>query len=194
VSWYHYRTYPTPESVLLGTKTTKSRGQRASLGSGIDLRGSICDFASRLRDLCVLNILGCSVCDGPVSSSAPIHDLLNHSNSPIRASRLGRKNLASLVYNEHTALGALRALQADSRDERLGRIADQRVGQVLLGLERCVGLGAIGGQSVDREAAGGQGLVGVAEEACLLGTCVTPRQRDAHSTRQGRTYIQAWKP
>jgi ABC-type taurine transport system ATPase subunit len=50
-------------------------------------------------------------------------------------------------------------------------IAQQCVREILLGLERRVGLGAVVGESVDAVAGGSKGRVGVAEEADLVGAC-----------------------
>lgn len=100
-------------------------------------------------------------------------DLLDGINSSSRATGLGEDDLAGLVDNKDAALGALgRLLEADGGDQGRGWVAEERVGQLLLLLEGGVGLGRVGRQAVDGQAAGRQGLVRVAEEAglgCALG-------------------------
>ncbi len=87
-----------------------------------------------------------------------------------RATGLGDEDLAVLVDDKDAALGALgRLLEANGVNEGGGRVAQQRVGQLLLLLEGGVCLGRVGAQAVDGEAAGGEGLVRVAEEADLGG-------------------------
>jgi hypothetical protein len=58
-------------------------------------------------------------------------------------------------------------LHADCGDEGLGWVAEERVGEVLLRFEVRVGFGAVVAEAVDAETGGGEGLVGVAEEADL---------------------------
>lgn len=87
---------------------------------------------------------------------ALLDQLLHPVNRGGGTARLGDEHLALLVDDEDAALGALgRLLQANGLDERGGRVAQQRVGQVLLGLEGGVGLGRVGAQAVDGETIGG---------------------------------------
>lgn len=100
-------------------------------------------------------------------------DLLGHINGSLRASFLSSQNLSALIDDEDaTGCSALSRLEANCCDEGAGRVAEQRVLELLLGLESGVGLGAVGGEAVDVKAAGREGRVRVAEEADLLGACV----------------------
>lgn len=103
--------------------------------------------------------------------------LLNKSldsiNGALGAASLGYKDLALLADNKDTALCATRALlQANGGNERLLGVAEQRVLELLLVLEGGVGLGRVSAEAVDEEAIGGKGLVGIVEEANLLGACL----------------------
>ena len=73
------------------------------------------------------------------------NDLLDGIDSASRAAGLGKDDLARLVDDEDAALGALgRFLEPDSGDQSCARVAEQRVGQLLLLLEGGVGLGRVG--------------------------------------------------
>ena len=99
------------------------------------------------------------------------HNLLDGGDSAVGRAGLGDEDLAGLVDDKNTARGtaAGRLAQANGVDEGLGRVAQQGVGQPLVGLEGGVGLGGVVGEAVDGEAGGGEGRVLVAEEASLLG-------------------------
>ena len=82
----------------------------------INLSRSISNLSCRLRRLNILFAL--------VSRCTIGYDLSNNTDSPLRATRLGRKNLSSLINNEYTARGALGCLlEANGGDECLRRIA-----------------------------------------------------------------------
>ena len=86
--------------------------------------------------------------------------LLDHSLNGVyrrlRPARLSSEHFAALVDDEDAARGALRCfLESDRADERRTRVAKQRVGQALLGLERRVGFGAVGREAVYAQASGG---------------------------------------
>lgn len=98
--------------------------------------------------------------------------LLHPLNSASRAAGLCDEHLALLVDDEDAAQGGLgRLLQVDGPDEGLLGVAQEGVGELLLLLEVGVGLGRVGAESVDGEAAGRERLVGVAEETDLVGAC-----------------------
>jgi hypothetical protein len=135
-----------------------------------------------------------------ISSS---HNPLNDINSRSRSSRLSSEHLAIFPDDEYASLRALpaaRLTQPDRFDQVSFGVAQQRVGEVLLCLEGCVGLWGVGGQAVDREAGGGQRLVGVAEEAGLGGAWESSWVSMAAEDFEGRkadereAYSQAWKP
>jgi hypothetical protein len=101
-----------------------------------------------------------------------LNELLYPLNSASRAAGFGDEHLALLVDDKDTALGALGCLlQVDGADEGLLGVAEERVGQLLLVLEVGVGLRRVCAKTVDGEAAGGERLVGVAEEAGLGSAC-----------------------
>lgn len=105
-------------------------------------------------------------------STKLLDELLHPVNSTLRASGLGNEHLALLVDDKDAALGALGdLLEADGTDERRLGVAQQRVGELLLVLESRVGLGRVGAETVDGQAAGCEGLIRVAEEADLLCAC-----------------------
>lgn len=102
--------------------------------------------------------------------------LLNKSldsvNSALGATSLGDEDLALLADNKDAALSAAGALlQANGGNERLLGVTEKRVLELLLVLEGGVGLGRIRAEAVDEEAVGSERLVGIAEEADLLGAC-----------------------
>ena len=108
------------------------------------------------------------------------------------AAGLGDEDLAGLVDDEDAALGALGLLaQANGGDEGRLRVAQQRVLQALLLLEGGVGLGRVGAQAVDGEPVGRKGLVGVAEEADLVGACA-PSLRSATEHSSLRILWATW--
>lgn len=95
-----------------------------------------------------------------------------------RAAGLGDQHAALLVHDEDAALRALGLfLEADGRDERRRRVAQQRVRQLLLLAEGRVGFGRVAAETVDGEPVGCEGLVGVAEEADLVGAWMWLVQR-----------------
>lgn len=96
--------------------------------------------------------------------------LLNSVNSGSRTSRLGNKNLALLINNKYTTLGALgRLLQANGLNEgRLG-VTKKRVRELLLLLECGVCLGRVGAEAIDGKTISSERLVRVSEEADLGG-------------------------
>ena len=95
---------------------------------------------------------------------------LDDVDGALRATGLGREDLALLVHNKDAPLRPLGVLrQADGADERGGRVAQERVRQLVLGAERGVGLARVAREPEDGEARLGEVLVAVAEEADLLG-------------------------
>ena len=98
-------------------------------------------------------------------------NLLDDADGALGRAGLGGQDLAGLVDDEDApgrALGLL--LEADGVDQGGGRVAQQRVGQLLLRLEGRVGLLRVGRQAVDGEPGGrGEGLVVVPEGAGLSG-------------------------
>lgn len=73
-----------------------------------------------------------------------VHDPLHRVDGRLRASLLGRQNLALLVNHEDAALGLLLHGHADGGDEEVLWVAEEGVGEVLLGFEGGVRLGAVG--------------------------------------------------
>jgi hypothetical protein len=129
--------------------------------SSVNLGCSIGDLIRRLRCLDILSL-----------SCTSTYKLPDDLNSCVRTSWLSRENLAGLVNNKHATRSTLRRLlQPDSRDERLCRIAQQRVWQLLLRLESSVRLWAVVREAVNTVAGGGEGCVFVAEGAGLFGAC-----------------------
>lgn len=107
---------------------------------------------------------------------APLHQLAHRLHRGSRAARLRQQHLAGLVDGEDAAQGRLgRLLEADGRQQRCSRVAQERVRQLLLVLEGGVGLGRVSAQAVDGQAAGRQGLVRVPKQACLGGACLFAR-------------------
>ena len=85
------------------------------------------------------------------------------------AAGFGDQDFAILVHSEDATGGALgHLLEADRLDQGGLGVAQKRVRQVLLLLERGVGFGRVRRKAIDSEATGGQGLVVVAEEADLV--------------------------
>lgn len=127
----------------------------------VDLGRCIGNLSSSLCSLSVITL----------NITATCHEVLNNLMSSRRAARFRGKHLALLVHHEDTASSALGCLlQANCRDERLGRIAQQAVREVLLDLKRGVRFGAIVGKPKDTETGCGEGRVRVAKEADLSGT------------------------
>jgi hypothetical protein len=133
--------------------------------STVDLRRTISDLVRSLRSLSIVLlhnlVLGITV-----------HELPDDLDSRGRTAGLSSEHLAGLVHDEDATSGARECLlHANGRDERLLGVAQECVGQLLLGLEGGVCLWTVVGEAVDAVAGGGEGLVGVTEEASLLGAC-----------------------
>lgn len=93
-----------------------------------------------------------------------LHNPLNNLHSRSRTARLDSQNFTFLVDDEHASLRAFGDfLEPDGLDEAGARVAEERVGEVLLRFEGGVGFGAVGAEAVDCQAGGGQRRVGVAE-------------------------------
>lgn len=106
----------------------------------------------------------------PLTSLLPLDQVLDQAERLLWSSRGAQKHFSFLVDGKDAADGALGVLlQAKSADEREGWIAQKRVRQLLLGLERRVGLGRVARESEDREAGRGQVGVVVSKGACLSG-------------------------
>lgn len=98
---------------------------------------------NRLLLSLLLHLLGSL---GIASISQSRNNLLDGINSAGRAARLGQDDFAGFIDDKDAALGALgRFLQPDGGDQRRVRVAEERVGQLLLVLEGGVGLGGVGG-------------------------------------------------
>ena len=111
-----------------------------------------------------------------------------------RATRLRQQHLAGLVDNKHTTSGALWCLlQTNSPDECLCRVAEECVGQFLLGLEGRVRLGAVVGETEDVKARCSEGRKRVAEETDLGGACGA-LECAGEWLAQAQTYILASRP
>ena len=92
--------------------------------------------------------------------TASFDKLLDDRNGAIRTASLGGEDLASLVNNKDTTGGTLGCLlEANGFDEGGARVAEQRVGQLLVGLEGSIGLGRVGGKTVNGETTRRQGLI-----------------------------------
>lgn len=101
---------------------------------------------------------------------------LNGIHSGIRTASFAQQDLALLVHGEHAASGSLgRLLESNGTNEGGTGVAEEGVGQILLGLEGGIGLGGISGETVDGQSGRSQMCVVVAEQADLLGAC---RKRD----------------
>lgn len=88
------------------------------------------------------------------SISKSSNNFLDGTDSASRAARLGKDDLAGLVDDKDAALGAFgRLLEPDGGYQGRVRVAEERVGQLLLLLECCVLLGRVGRQAVDGQAA-----------------------------------------
>lgn len=84
----------------------------------------------------------------------PSNDLLDSIHRRSRTTGLSQENLTLLGDRKDAALGALWGLlQSDGADERGCGIAEERVGQVLLGTEGGVCLWRVGREAVDGETA-----------------------------------------
>lgn len=97
---------------------------------------------------------------------------LNTVKSTLWASRLSNENLALLANNKDTAscsLGCL--LETNGANESLLGVTQQRVRELLLLLESCVGLGRVGAETINSQTILGERLICVAEEADLLCAC-----------------------
>lgn len=105
-----------------------------------------------------------------LTSLLPLDQVLDQAERLLWSSRGAQKHFSFLVDGKDAADGALGGLlQAKSADEREGWIAQKRVRQLLLGLERRVGLGRVARESKDRESGRGQVGVVVSKGACLSG-------------------------
>ena len=79
-----------------------------------------------------------------------LHKLLDYIDSGLGSASFSRKNLPRLINDENTALCSLGSLlQTNGFDEGGRSVAEKRIRKLLLGLESCVGLGAVGREAVD---------------------------------------------
>lgn len=97
---------------------------------------------------------------------------LNTVKSTLWASRLSNENLALLANNKDTSSCSLgRLLETNGANESLLGVTQQRVRELLLLLESCVGLGRVGAETINSQTILGERLICVAEEADLLCAC-----------------------
>lgn len=139
-----------------------------SSSSAIHLGGGISNLTCRVGHFLVL-FLVLVVCVliawGRVLG---VDQLLDDFDGSSGTTGLSCQDLAVLVDDKDAPGGALgRLLEANGGDEGLGGVAEQCVGQLLLGLEGRVGLGAVGRKTIDGEAGSSEGRVRVAEETHL---------------------------
>ena len=113
---------------------------------------------------------------------SPPHHLLNRIDRSLRAAPLRHNHLPALIDGKNAALRLLgrAVLHADGGDEGVGWVAEEGVGEGLLGFEGGVCFRAVAGEAVDGVAGGGEGWVAVAEETGL-GGAVTTNQRQLYS-------------
>jgi hypothetical protein len=115
--------------------------------------------SSRLLGLGFLVVVsgdGGSIC----SASKLLDQLLGHGQSGIGATGLSGKNLARLVDNEDTALGALWGLlEANGTNQAGLGVAEKRKGQFLVVLKFGVLLRRVRGQAIDGKSSGCQRLI-----------------------------------
>lgn len=144
-------------------------------------RGRIRHLPRRIRLLLVLALGGRLANVASLALVAlGLDELLDDGDGRVGPARLGGQDLGALVDDEDAADGALCVAglgEAEGADERGGGVAEEGVGQVLLGLEGGVGAGGVGREAVDGEAGGGEGGVGVAEEAGLFGAFLFWKKR-----------------
>lgn len=135
----HSSTHPSLARLETPSHTLSLRLQLLAHSSfpSIKLLGRISDLIRSLRNLNLLL--------GSLSRSAALvaQNLLSDFECSIRTARLSSKDFARLVDDEDAARGTLSTFQANGRDECSRRVAEERVGQVLLGLEGRVGLWAV---------------------------------------------------
>lgn len=150
------------------------RGWISSGLVAVDLCGRVGNLVGRVGRLDVVLLLHCALgwrCCA-IGTQAAIHELLYDRDGTVGASGLGCQHFALFIDDEDAACGALGGLlEANCGNECLGRVAEKRVLELLLRLEGRVRLGAVVGETVDRKASSGEGLIGVAEEAYLLSAC-----------------------
>lgn len=85
-----------------------------------------------------------------LTTTLSLHNPLNNLHSRSRTARFDSQDFTFLVDDEYASLRALGDfLEPDGLDEAGARVAEKRIGEVLLRFEGGVGFGAVGAEAVD---------------------------------------------